>query len=52
MKCAEISSLFKKDDNVSRDNYWPADVLTVDKGIETVMNDQLAEYFLTILNKL
>ena len=53
MKCAEISPLFKKDDNLSRDNYWPVNVLTViSKIFETLMNDELTDYFQTILNKL
>ena len=40
MKCAEISPLFKKDDNLSRDNYRPVNVLTViSKIFETLMND-------------
>ena len=53
MKCAEISPLFKKDDNLSQDNYRPVNVLTViSKIFETLMNDQLTDYFLTILNKL
>ena len=53
MKYAEISPLFKKDDNLSRDNYRPVNVLTViSKIYETLMNNQLTEYFVTILNKL
>ena len=53
MKYAEISPLFKKDDNLSRDSYRPVKVLTViSKIYETLMNNQLTEYFVTILNKL
>ena len=53
MKCAEISPLFKKDDNLMRDNYRPVNVLTViSKIYETLMNEQLSDYFITILNKL
>ena len=53
MKCAEISPVFKKDDNLMRDNYRPVSVLTVvSKIYETLMNDQLTDYFRNILNKL
>ena len=53
MKCAEISPVFKKDDNLMWDNYKPVSVLTgVSKIYETLMNDQLTDYFLNILNKL
>ena len=53
MKYAEISPLFKKDDNLSRDNYRPVNVLTViSKIYETLMNNQFTEYFVTNLNTL
>ena len=53
MKCAEISPVFKKDDTLMRDNYRPVSVLTVvSKLYETLINDQLTNYFLHILNKL
>ena len=53
MKYAEISPLVKKDDNLSRDNYRPITVLTViSKIYESLINNQLTEYFVTILNKL
>ena len=36
-----------------RDNYRPVNVLTViSKIYETLMNEQLSDYFMTILNKL
>ena len=47
MKCAEISPGFKKDDNLIRGNYRPVSVLPIlSKIYESVMNDQLFEYFL------
>ena len=47
MKYAEISPLFKKDDNLSRNNYRPVNVLTVIYKIyEALMNNQLTEFFL------
>ena len=53
MKCAEMSPLFKKDDNLSRDSYRPVNVLTViSKIFKTLMNDQITDYFLTVLKKL
>ena len=53
IKCAEIRPLLKKDDNIIRDNYRPVNVLTViSKIYETLMNEQLSDYFITILNKL
>ena len=47
MKCAEISPGFKKDDNLIRGNYRPVSVLHIlSKIYESVMNDELFEYFL------
>ena len=46
MKCAEVSPGHKKDDNLIRGNYRPVSVLPIlSKVFETVMNDQLFEYF-------
>ena len=53
MKYAEISPLFEKDGNLSRDNYRPVTMLTIiSKIYETLVNNQLTEYFVTILCKL
>ena len=49
MKFAELSPVFKKDDNLSKDNYRPVSVLTaVSKIYESVMNDQLSDHFVYI----
>ena len=53
MRYAEILALFKEDDNLSRDNYRPVNVLAVmSKIYQTLMNNQFTEYSVTILNKL
>ena len=47
MKFAEISLEHKRDDNLIRGNYRPVSVLPIScKVYETVMNDQIFEYFL------
>ena len=39
MKCAEMSPIFKKDDNLNKNNYRPVSVLTgISKIYETVLN--------------
>ena len=47
LKCAEISPGFRNDDNLIRGNYRLVNVLPISSKIyESVMNDQLFEYFL------
>ena len=42
MKCAEVSPIYKKADNLSKCNYRPVSVLTsISKLYESVLNDQL-----------
>ena len=51
MKCAELSPVFKKGDNLCEDNYRPVSVLTgISKLLETVINDQMYAYFCEIFN--
>ena len=46
LKCAELSPLFKKDDNMVKENYRPVSVLTgISKLYESVLNDQMTDYF-------
>ena len=53
MKCAEVSPIFKKADNLSKSNYRPVSVLTVmSKVYESVMNDQLTDYFSNLFEEL
>ena len=45
MKCAELNPVFKKDDNLNKENYRPVSVLTsISKVFESVLNDQLNVY--------
>ena len=47
MKCAEVSPIFKKDDNLLKWNFRPVSILTsLSKIYETVLNNQLLRYFL------
>ena len=53
MKCAELSPIFKKDDNLMKKNYRPVSILTsLSKIFESVMNDQLYGYIRKILETL
>ena len=53
LKCAEVSPLFKKDDNLKKENYRPVSVLTgISKLYEMVLNDQLSVYFNNVFEKL
>ena len=51
MKCAELSPVFKKGDNLAKTNYRPVSVLTtISKLYESVLNDQMYAYFIAIFN--
>ena len=46
MKCAELSPVYKKGDNLCEDNYRPVSVLTgISKLFEAVINDQMYAYY-------
>jgi hypothetical protein len=51
MKKAEIAPLFKKKDDMSKDNYRPVSILpTFSKVFETIICEQLMSYFTTIFS--
>ena len=51
LKLADISPVFKKDDNLNKKNYRPINVLSVlSKVYERIMADQLILYFMNILH--
>ena len=53
MKCAELSPIYKKDDNLLKNNFRPVSVLTgIAKLYESVVNDQLLEFFCKLFNDL
>ena len=53
MKCVELCPPFKNDDNMKRENYRPVSVLTAfSKVCESLLNDQLIEYFYELFNVL
>ena len=53
LKCADVSPVFKKDDNFNKNNFRPVSVLTgISKLYESVVNDQLFEFFCTLFNDL
>ena len=53
LKCADVSPVFKKDDNLNKNNFRPVSVLTgISKLYECVVNDQLFEFFCTLFNDL
>ena len=53
MKQAEVSPIYKKSDNLSKENYRPVSILTrLSKIYESVMNDQLVCHFTSIFNNL
>ena len=53
MKCAEVSPILKKDDNLRKGNFRPVSILTsLSKIYETVLNNQLLRYFYAIFNDL
>ena len=53
MKKAEICPLFKKADDMEKNNYRPVSILTTfDKIFETIIAKQLIEYFDSLFNKM
>ena len=53
MKCAEVSPVYKKADNMYKGNFRPVSVLTtISKMYESIMNDQLIIHFTSLLNDL
>ena len=53
MKCAELSPIYKKDDNLLKNNFRPVSVLTgMSNFYESVVNDQLLEFFCKLFNDL
>ena len=53
MKCAEVSPIFKKDDNLLKGNFRPVSILTsISKIYENVLNNQLLGHFYAIFNDL
>ena len=53
LKGAELSPLYKKEDNLNKKNFRPASILTgISKIYESVVNDQLLEFFTRLFNDL
>ena len=53
MKLADVSSLYKKNDNLKKDNYRPVSVLpSLSKVYERVMGQQLSDFFDKIFSAL
>ena len=53
MKKAEISPIFKKKDDMIKENYRPISILSVFlKVFETIIANQLQEYFISIFDKM
>ena len=53
LKCAEVSPLFKKSDNLNKLNYRPVSILTgISKVFEDVMNGQILKHFISIFHDL
>ena len=53
MKCAEVSPIFKKDDNLLKGNFRLVSILTsISKIYENVLNHQLLGHFYAIFNDL
>ena len=53
LKCAELSPLYKKEDNLNEKNFRPVSILTgISKLYESVVNDQLLEFFSRLFNDL
>ena len=52
LKCAEISPIYKKGDNLKKSNYRPVSVLTIlSKIAEGMLCDQLLKHFSDVLSK-
>ena len=53
MKCAEVSPIYKKSENLSKGNFRPVSVLTtISKIYEGLVNDQLTVHFIDIFDRL
>ena len=53
MKCAELGPVYKKGDNLIKENYRPVSILTaISKLYESVLNDQLSSHFSDIFDNL
>ena len=53
LKCADVSPVFKKDNNLNKNNFRSVSALTgISKLCESVVNDQLFEFFCTLFNDL
>ena len=51
LKMAEISPVFKKKDNLDKQNYRSVNILTtISKVFERIISDQLTSYFIQILD--
>ena len=50
MKLAEISPIFKRDDNLCKENYRSINLLAiVSKLFENILSDQISDYFSNLL---
>ena len=53
MKSAEVTPVYKKENNLKRDNYRPVSIITViSKLCETVLNTQMVNHFHALFNEL
>ena len=53
LKCAEVSPIHKKDNDMLKKNYRPISILTIfDKVFESIITDQITEFFKPIFNKM
>ena len=53
MKSAEVTPVYKKENNIKRDNYRPVSIFTViSKLYETVLNTQMVDHFHALFNEL
>ncbi len=53
MKKAEISLIYKKNDDLAKDNYRPISILVVfSKVFETIITEQLMEYFTSLFDNM
>ena len=51
MKLAEISPIYKKDDNLRKENYRSVNLLImISKVLERILTDQLIAYFENLLS--
>ena len=51
MKRAEVSPIFKKNDNLCKMNYRPVSILTcISKIFESLINEQLSAHFISIFH--